>query len=70
MAQDKLMLVDPATGGTTPYPSHAAQWREYHGKTAWLFNPWAGGRRNAMDVGSDTFGLLIQHGDEPLRAEA
>ena len=70
MAQDKLMLVDPATGGTTPYPSHAAQWREYHGKTAWLFNPWTGGRRNALDGGSDTFGLLIQHGDEPLRAEA
>ena len=27
-----------------------------------------GTRRRAEDVGSDTFGLLIQHGDESLRA--
>lgn len=68
MPQEKLMVVDPATGGEKPHPSHAAQWREYHGKTAWLINPWTGARRKAEDVGSDTFGLLIQHGDEPLRA--
>lgn len=67
MTQEKMMVVDPATGGEKPYPSHAAQWREYHGKAAWLFNPWTGGRRNAMDVGSDTFGLAINDGG-PVRA--
>jgi hypothetical protein len=68
MAQEKLMVFDPATGDEKPYPSHAEQWREYHGQKAWLFNPWYGTRRRAEDVGSDTFGLLIQHGDESLRA--
>lgn len=51
------------------YPSHAAQWRKYHGGMAWLFNPWTGQRRNALDVGSDPFGLLIVHPDEPIKAE-
>ena len=59
MTQNKLMVVDPATGCEKPYPSHAAQWRKYNGTTAWLFNPWTGSRRLAEDVGSDTFGLLI-----------
>lgn len=58
--QDSLIKFDPATGDPHPYPSHAGQWREWHGQaTAWLFNPWTGDRRNAGDVGSDTFGLLI-----------
>jgi hypothetical protein len=57
--QDELMKFDPATGTDNPYPSHAKQWRRYHGNRAWLFNPWTGGRRNADDVGSDTSGLLI-----------
>ncbi len=58
--QDELMKFDPATGAEKPYPSHAAQWRKWHGhKTAWLFNPWDGSRRSAGDVGSDTSGLLI-----------
>lgn len=60
MIQDELMKFDPATGEEKPYPSHAAQWRKCHGKmTAWLFNPWTGTRRDAGDVGSDPFGLLI-----------
>lgn len=59
LGQDLLMKFDPATGEQKPYPSHAAQWREYHGMKAWLFNPWYGNRRNASDVGSDTFGHLI-----------
>lgn len=60
MEQNALMRFDPATGDVKPYPSHAEQWREWHGrKTAWLFNPWTGERRNAGDVGSDTIGLLI-----------
>ena len=58
--QDILMKFDPATGEERPYPSHAAQWREWHGVgTAWLFDPWTGRRRDARDVGSDVRGLLI-----------
>lgn len=57
--QNMLMSHCPATGTEKPYPSHAQQWREYHGKTAWLFDPWSGNRRDARDVGTDTFGILI-----------
>ena len=57
--QSEVMKFDPATGGPRPYPSHAGQWREWHGKMAWLFNPWTGRRRDARDVGSDVQGLLI-----------
>ena len=57
--QDSLMKFDPSTGDPHPYPSHAQQWREWHGDKAWLFNPWTGERRDASVVGSDTFGLLI-----------
>ena len=57
--QNTLMKFDPATGEQMPYPSHAAQWRERHGKMAWLFDPWTGRRRDARDVGSDVQGLLL-----------
>ncbi len=57
--QDALMKFDPATGEERPYPSHATQWRNWHGIAAWLFDPWTGRRRNAYDVGSDVHGLLI-----------
>jgi hypothetical protein len=57
--QSELMKFDPATGDCRPYPSHAGQWREWRGDTAWLFDPWSGRRRRAEDVGSDAFGLLI-----------
>lgn len=58
--QNELMKFDPATGEPQPYPSHAEQWREWHGKmTAWLFNPWTGGRRDARDIGSDIQGHLM-----------
>ena len=57
--QDALMKFDPATGEERPYPSHATQWRNWHGIAAWLFDPWTGKRRNAYDVGSDVCGLLI-----------
>ena len=58
--QNILMKFDPATGEERPYPSHAAQWREWHGVgTAWLFDPWTGRCRDARDVGSDVYGLLI-----------
>ena len=65
MAQDDLMLIDPATGAEKPYPSHAEQWRCYHGSAAWLFNPWSGGRRDARDVGSDCFGYAIVPNEQP-----
>lgn len=59
MMQSDLMKYDPADGSEKPYPSEAKQYRRYHGKVAWLFNPWNGARRNAADIGSDTFGNLI-----------
>jgi hypothetical protein len=67
MSQDALMFFDPATGDSHPFPSHAEQYRKHCGKVAWLFNPWTGARRDARDVGSDTFGLLIQPPGEPIR---
>ena len=54
-----LMKYDPATGEQYPYPSQVDQYRKYHGKVAWLFNPWTGKSRYAQDVGSDCFGVLI-----------
>lgn len=65
--QQSLMKFDPATGEERPYPSHAAQWRDWHGHdTAWLFNAWTGERRDARMVGTDTTGLLIIPPDEPI----
>lgn len=67
--QHTLMKFCPATRTPQPYPSHAEQWRKYHGKeTAWLFNPWTGEQRDARDVGSDTFGHLIVPPGEPVYA--
>lgn len=68
--QHTLMQIDPATGQGRPYPSHAAQWRKYHGQTAWLFNPWTCERRDARDVGSDIFGCLILPPGETLAPSA
>lgn len=68
MGQDALMIFDPATGTSHPYPSHAKQWRRHCGSVAWLFNPWTGDRRDARDVGSDPFGYLIKVTDELLVA--
>lgn len=64
---NELMKYDPATGKEKPYPSHAEQWRIYHGQTAWLFNPWSGTRRKAESVGSDCFGYgIVPDLDKPL----
>ena len=68
LQQQSLMKFDPATRESMPYPSHAAQWRYYHGKLAWLYNPWTGNQRGAGDVGSDPFGMLILPPGEPLVA--
>lgn len=61
------MHYDPRTGTARPYPSEAGQYRKYHGKAAWLFNPYTGRRRAAEDVGSDPTGLLLV-ADEPQTA--
>ena len=56
--QEQLMKYSPNTGEDRPYPSNAKQWREYHGRVAWLYNPWTGEKRDLLDVGSDVFGEL------------
>ncbi|TFZ80592.1 hypothetical protein [Candidatus Macondimonas diazotrophica] len=69
MQQQALMKFDPATGVAKPYPSHAAQWRKWHGEmTAWLFDPWTGRRRDAREVGSDVQGLFIIPPGDPVYA--
>ena len=67
MSQDNLMKFDPATGQSTPFPSHAQQYRDYHGKVAWLYNPWFGTERTPEDIGSDVFGFGIIS-ELPLKA--
>jgi len=59
MQQEELMRFDPAWGSEEPYPSHAAQYREWHGGVAWIFNPWNGEQRDPRDIGSDALGFLI-----------
>jgi hypothetical protein len=68
--QQSTMTHDPATGDAKPYPSHAQQWRDYHGRfAAWLFNPWTGERRRAEDVGADVQGHLMLPPGEPVYAD-
>lgn len=71
--QYSMMKIDPATGAKRPYPSHARQWREYHGRVAWVYDPWQNPRelpslRRAEDIGSDPFGVLILPSGESLYA--
>lgn len=66
MEQNHLMLFDPAYGTPKPYPSHANQYRKYHGNVAWCYNPWTGDQRNPLDIGSDVFGALIVSYNMPL----
>jgi|GEM_PF-5313642 hypothetical protein len=68
--QHTLMKYDPATGEERPYPSNAADWREWHGLSAWLFNPWTGEKRDVRDIGSDVHGLLIIPPGESVYAES
>lgn len=62
--QGSLMKYDPATCENCPYPSHAEQYRLYHGNIAWLYNPWTGYLRDPRDIGSDVLGYLISCGGE------
>ena len=66
---DNLMKFDPATGKEKPYPSHAQQWRDYHGKTAFLYNPFVGTLRDARDVGTDPFGYAVVDDSVELEGE-
>ncbi len=66
MSQETLMKHDPQDGKLNPYPSHAKQYRNYHGRVAWLFNPWTDSRRHAADVGTDPFGVAIVVKGEPI----
>jgi hypothetical protein len=59
MSNQILMRFDPVTGIEKPYPSSAEQYRQYHGKVAWLFNPYTGTARDPRDIGSDVLGHLI-----------
>lgn len=57
-----LLKYCPATGIPRPYPSHAGQWRQYKAKVAWLFNPFTGEPRTALEVGMDPYGIeLVSH---------
>jgi hypothetical protein len=57
--QLKMMWYDPATGEDNPKPYYADEYRAYHGKVAWLYNPWTGKARHPGDIGTDVLGLLI-----------
>ena len=57
--QDEIMKFDPSTLDEKPYPSHAGQYRDYHGPSAWLYNPWSGEKRHPLDIGTDVFGVGI-----------
>lgn len=57
--QNQIMLFDPVTREEKPYPSHAQQYRVYHGKVVWLYNPWTGNKRSPLDIGKDVLGLKI-----------
>lgn len=57
--QFSVVRYDPATCMPRPYPSHADQYRDWHGRVAWIYNPWTGDMRDPRDIGSDTLGHLI-----------
>lgn len=56
------MLYDPATGAKGCTPTTPTAYRKYHGKVAWLFNPWTGLQRHPLDIGSDVLGQLVTPG--------
>lgn len=60
MFQESVMLFDPVTRGEKPFPSHAMQYRQYHGNVTWNYNPWTGSLRYQSDVLIDPCGLNIQ----------
>jgi hypothetical protein len=65
--QDTLMKFDPKNRNPYPYPSHAWQYRKWHGLTAWIYNPWTGRMRYPEYIGSDIEGLLIIPENEVIK---
>jgi hypothetical protein len=70
-----LMNFSPVSGVplTTDRTADAADWRPYAGADPdsfkgceWRFDPWAGRKRDARDIASDPFGLLIMAPGEQL----
>ena len=55
-----LMRFDPVDGTENPFPSEAKQYRLYHGRMAWLFNPYTGTERHPADIGTDVLGFAIR----------
>ena len=55
------MRFDPRDGSKRPYPSNSEDFRKYHGRVAWLFNPWTSKKRECEDIGTDPTGLMISH---------
>lgn len=60
MIQDAVMLFDPVTKGDKPFPSHAMQYRYYHGMIPWNYNPWTGSSRYSDDIRVDPCGVNIK----------
>lgn len=60
MIQDSIMLFDPVTKMSKPFPSHAMQYRYYNGMIPWKYNPWTGAIRYEEDIKTDPCGLNIQ----------
>lgn len=61
-----LMRFDPSWGHKNPYPCTVHAWRACRPGLHWHFNPWTGKHRDARDVKSDPFGLLIVPPGEEL----
>lgn len=57
--QTPFFKFDPRTGMKVDQPIRAQEFRDYHGRDAWLFNPWTGTARHVSDIGSDVLGHLI-----------
>lgn len=65
--QKRLMQFNPETGVEALEPIFAEAWRKQN-KGAWLFNPWTGVKREAIEIGDDVFGFRIQDGVSPFES--
>lgn len=57
--QTKPMKYNPINGTEELSHTDALEFRKYHGRIAWLFNPWTGVKRDPRDIGTDVLGYLI-----------
>lgn len=67
MTQKSKMLFDPYYGTPDPTPNIATEWRKVIDRP-WIFNPWTGTPRNALDLDSDLYGHLILPPGEQIYA--